>query len=135
MFLMLLDVFVGEDVSSNIPIKAYKQIIWNIKPSSWKRPYTKCKKKINRLCILGVQVQQCFSLLRPEFDPPCWQWLYVIDCSDIWVCSVYSGVLSHHWLPFPNIYEMREILNKISFTTCFLRYLTTPRLNLFKMAI
>lgn len=135
MFLMLLDVFVGEDVWSNIPIKAYKQIIWNIKPSSWKRPYTKCKKKINRLCSRRCPSTTVLLTTATWVWSPCWQWLYVIDCSDIWVCSVYSGVLSHHWLPFPNIYEMREILNKISFTTCFLRYLTTPRLNLFKMAI
>lgn len=59
-----------------------------------KRPFTQCKKLMG-LVVFGVKVEQCFSLLRPEFDPNV-DWLYVEACSDTWVFSVYSGVLSHH---------------------------------------
>lgn len=33
-----------------------------------KRPFTQCKKLMG-LVVFGVKVEQCFSLLRPEFDP------------------------------------------------------------------
>lgn len=105
----LLDFFVvlGKMLHQISPLKHINKLceILNIYNEKTFHPV----QKINGPCSLWCQSRAVLLTTATWVWSQCWQCLYVEACSDTWVFLVYSGVLSHHWPPFANIYKTKEI--------------------------